>query len=70
MQGIAKQKSGMKYILIVIDVFSKFAMAIAVHSKNAEAITAAFGQVLITTNSRHSHWIHTDKIKKFLNTDF
>ena len=43
MQGIAKQNGGMRYLLTVIDVFSKFAWAIPVHSKDATAITAAFG---------------------------
>ena len=53
MQGIARQNGGMRYLLTVIDVFSKFAWAIPVHSKDAKAITAAFGQVLTTANPRH-----------------
>ena len=41
-QGIAKQNGGMRYLLTVIDVFSKFAWAIPVYSKDAKAITAEF----------------------------
>ena len=52
-QGIAKQNGGIRYILTMIDVFSKFAWAIKVHSKDAKAITAAFKQVLTAANQRH-----------------
>ena len=41
MQGIARQNDEMRYLVIVIDVFSKFAWAVPVHSKDAKAITAA-----------------------------
>ena len=44
MQGIARQNGGMRYLLTVIDVFSKFAWAIPVHSKDAKAITAKLGK--------------------------
>ena len=54
MQGIFKQNGKMKYLIIVIDVFSKFANAIPVHSKIENAITAAFKQVLKTANPRHT----------------
>ena len=46
MQGIAWQNGEMRYLLIVIDVFSNFALAIPVHSKDAKAITAALRQML------------------------
>ena len=42
MQGIARPNVGMRYLLTVIDVFSKFAWAIPVYSRNAKAITEAF----------------------------
>ena len=70
MQGIAMQNGGMRYLLTVIDVFSKFAWAIPVHSKDAKAITAAFGQVLTTANPRHSQRLQTDKGKEFFNSNF
>ena len=43
MHGIANQNGEMRYLLTVIDVFSKLAWAVPVHSKNAKAITVAFG---------------------------
>ena len=70
MQGIAKQNGGMRYLLTIIDVFSKFASAIPVHSKDAEAITAAFKQVLTTANPRHLRRLQTDKGNKFFNLNF
>ena len=70
MQSIANQNGGMRYLLTVIDVFSKFAWAIPVHSKDANAITAAFGQVLTTANPRHPQRLQADKGKEFFNSDF
>ena len=70
MQGIARQNGGMRYILTVIDVFSKFVWAIPVNSKDAKAITAAFKQVLSTANPRHPRRLQTDKGKEFFNSDF
>ena len=70
MQCIAKQNGGMMYPLTVIDVFSKFAWAIPVHSKDAKAITAAFGQVLTTANPCHPRHLQTDKGKEFFNSKF
>ena len=70
MQGVAKQNGGMRYFLTVIDVFSKFAWAIPVYSKDAKAITAAFGQMLTTGNPRHHRRLQTDKGKKLFNSNF
>ena len=69
MQGIAKQNGGMRYLLTLIVVFSKFAWAIAVHSKDAKAITAGLKQVLTAANPRHQQRRQTDK-GKFFNSDF
>ena len=70
MQGIARVKNGMRYLLTVIDVFTKFAWAEPVHSKDAKAITAAFGQVLTAANLRHPRRLQTDNGKEFFNSDF
>ena len=48
MQSISKQNGRMRYLLNVIDILSKFAWAVPVHFKDANAITAAVGQVLTT----------------------
>ena len=69
MHSIARQNGGIRYLLTVIDVFYKFAWAVPVHSKDAKAITAAFGQVLTTSNPRHPKRLQTDKSKKFFNSN-
>ena len=70
MQGISKQNGGIRSFFTVIDVFSKFAWAIPVYSKNASALTAAFGQLLKTVNKRHPQLLQTDKRKEFFNSGF
>ena len=65
MQGIATQNGNMRFILTVIDVFSKLAWAVPVHSKGAKAITATFDQMLTTANPRHSKRHQTDKGNNF-----
>ena len=70
MQVIARPNGAMRYMLIVIDVFSMFFWAIPVHSKDAKAITAAFQQVLTTANPRNPWRLQTDKSKKLLNSEF
>ena len=54
----------------MIDVFSKFAWVVPVHSKDVKAITAAFEQVLTTANPRHPKRLQTDKSKEFFNSNF
>ena len=70
MQGIARQNGIMRYILTVIDVFSKFAWAMPVSSKDAKAITTAFKHVLTAANPRHPRRLQTDKGNEFFNSDF
>ena len=70
MQGIARQNNGMRYLLTVIEVFSKFAWAVPVHSNDANAITSAFDQVLMAAHPRHPRRLQTDKEKEFFNSDF
>ena len=60
----------MRYFLTVIDVFSKFAWAGPVHSKDAKAINAAFDQVLKAAHPRYPRRLQTDKGKEFFNSTF
>ena len=43
-QSIAMNNGGIKYLIIMIDVFSKFACEIPVHSKDAKASTMFLGR--------------------------
>ena len=64
------RNGGVRYLFTVIDVFSKFAWANPVHSKDNKAITAAFEQLLTASNPRHPRRLQTDKGKEFINSDF
>ena len=64
MQGIARQHGGMRYLLTVIGVFSKFVWAVHVHFIDAKAITEVFDQVLNTAKPRQPRRLHTDKGNK------
>ena len=69
MQGIAMQNGEMRYLLTVIDVFSKFTWVVPVHSKDAKTITEVFDQVLTTATPRQTRRLQTDKGKEFCNSD-
>ena len=70
LQGIARQNGGIKYILTVNYVFSKFAWTVPIQSTIANTTTAAFVNVLTSANPRHHQRLQTDKGNKFFNSDF
>ena len=70
MQGIARQNSGMRCLITVIDVFSKLAWAVPVLSKDAKEILLAFGKLLSAAHPRHSKRLQTEKGKELFNSDF
>ena len=70
MQAIARENKGARYLLTVIDVFSKFAWVSPVKSKDAASVTEAFEQVLASAAPRHPTRIQTDKGKEFFNSAF
>ena len=70
MQGLARQNNVMRYLLTVIDVFSKFAWVAPVKSKDGAAVTAAFREVLEGAAPRRPRRLQTDNSKEFYNTSF
>ena len=56
-----------KYILTVIDVFSKYALAIPIKDKTAASVTKAFEKII---SNRISKTLWVDKGKEFYNTTF
>jgi len=70
MQTLARQNNGMRYLLTVIDVFSKFAWVAPVKSKDASAISLAFKEVLEEAAPRRPRRLQTDKGKEFFNSSF
>ena len=70
MQSLSRQNDGMRYILTVIDVFSKFAWAQPVRSKDAGTIRDAFRDVMRAAAPRKPPRLQTDKGKEFFNKEF
>lgn len=68
MQASSKFNAGYKYILVIIDCFSKFAWAIPLKQKNKEAVCKGFVNVLI--KGRHPKNLQTDLGKEFYNDKF
>ena len=70
MHGLASQNDGMRYILTVIDVFSKYAWSKPVRSKDAGAVANALKEVLHQARPRKLKRLQTDKGKEFFNNTF
>ena len=63
MQKFSRHNAGMRYLLTVIDVFSKFAWVEPVKSKDATSVTAAVCNVLNGAAPRRPLRLQTDKGK-------
>ena len=70
MQALSRQNGGDRYILTVIDIFSKYAWAVPVKRKDAADVAAAFSEVLRKSAPRQPRRLQTDKGKEFFNKDF
>lgn len=63
----SRQNKGHKYILCVIDCFTKFAWAIALKSKKGTDVTAAIETIF---SHRRPRLLHVDRGKEFYNKNF
>lgn len=64
----AKVNKGFKYILVVINAFSKFAWAKPLKTKNGRDVTKAMRSILVTIKPPKN--LQTDQGKEFFNADF
>jgi len=74
-QALSKHNDGHKYLLTVIDVFSKFLHKVPLKSKSRKDVSSAFRSVLqdpiyLNPFKRRPIWVRTDKGKAFLNLTF
>lgn len=69
MDPIKKENRNFKYILTIIDVFSRFAWAIPLKNKTGKEITIAFNKIF-KESKRHPVKLQTDKGTEFLNKTF
>jgi len=68
MTHYAKQNDGMRYVLMVIDVFSRYAWAIPLPTKQAKDVVKGFELLLKKSSSRIPVKIRTDPGGEFVNT--
>ncbi|MEB2589927.1 DDE-type integrase/transposase/recombinase, partial [Bacillus cereus] len=61
---------GNKYLLTVIDTFSKFAWALPLKAKTGTCVTEAFKTIFRESGGRRPRFLHTDKGKEFYNAVF
>ena len=66
--SLAKENKWFKYLLTVIDVFSKFAWVVPLKTKDSLSVTNAFKKIL--EGSRKPVKLQTDKGKEFYNREF
>lgn len=64
----AKENKNFKYILTVVDIFSKYAWTIPTKSKNAKDVTCAMDKILSAGNVPKN--IHSDQGTEFYNSQF
>ena len=69
MQRLAKYNAGNKYLLVCIDVFSKFGWVEPIKDKRASTVAKAFERIL-KRDQRKPWWLLTDKGKEFVGKDF
>jgi hypothetical protein len=65
----SKYNKGYKYMLTVIDIFSKVAHAVPLKTKKGEEVAKAMEKVF-KENERHPQNIHSDLGKEFYNKNF
>jgi transposase InsO family protein len=70
MSNLRKFKDKYRYLLAVIDVFSKFLHIAPLRSKTGTAIASAFLSFLANYSHRRQIWLRTDRGKEFLNRSF
>ena len=69
-QNIAKYNKGMRYLLMVIDAFSKYAWVEPIKTKTGKAVTEAFEKILKRAKGRKPLNLQTDDGKEFYNRMF
>lgn len=65
-----KENNGNKYILTVIDVFSRYAYARGLKNKTATSVINAFKSIFKENNGKQPKYLHTDQGKEFENKYF
>lgn len=67
-QSIAKYNSGYNYVLVVIDVLSKYVWVEAIFNKSAKSVVEAFKKILSRSKKRKAICLQSDKGSEFTNS--
>ena len=70
MQLLSRYNKGIRFLLCVIDIFSKYAWVVPLKDKKSISIVKAFQIILKQSNSRKSNKIWVDKGSEFFNASF
>ena len=69
MQKYSKWNKGYKYLLMVIDIFSKYGWIVALKDKKTESVSLAFGDIF-KKSKRKPEKLWTDKGSEFISKHF
>ena len=69
MQKYSKWNKGIKYLLMVIDVFSKYGWIVPLKDKKTESVSSAFNTIF-KKSKRKPEMLWTDKGSEFISKDF
>ena len=69
MQLISKFHKGFRFLLCVIDIFSKFAWVIPIQDKKGVSIVNAFQKILLNSKRKPNKTL-VDKVSEFYNNSF
>jgi hypothetical protein len=69
-QNVSKYDDGYRYLLSVIDVFSKFLHIVPLRVKTGTAVASAFRSILAKYSHRRPIWVRTYRGKEILNRSF
>lgn len=67
MQAFAEYNDGVKYLLCVIDLFSKYGWIVPLKDKSGKSVAAAFKRIFVEGRKPEKLWV--DKGKEFYNKD-
>ena len=70
MQLLSKYNKGIRFLLCVIDIFSKYTSVVPLKDKKGASIVTAFQSILKQSNSRKPNKIWVDKGSEFYNASF
>ena len=68
MQSLSKYNKGIKYLLCVIALFSKYAWVIPIKDKKGTSILNAFKKIILEGRKQNKMWV--DQGSEFYNNSF